>query len=236
MLIGELPIDELARRLRGAGIYLDTGAVTTHVRFEGRRLIEEFADIYCHYSIGDPRGIADGHVSVAPTGLWRRFIRPQVQAYTDGWTPFEPHQARLAFPLMESTLNWCVAMSDIRHLILHAAVVERDGVAVVLPGPSGSGKSTLCAALTLGGWRLLSDEFTIIRSDDGRVMPNPRPISLKNQSIAVVAGLSADAHVGKSYPGTAKGTIAYMRPPAEAVARAAETARPVRRKRRYQSH
>lgn len=117
-------------------------------------------------------------------------------------------------------------MSDTPHLILHAAVVERNDLAIVIPGPSGSGKSTLSAALTLRGWRLLSDEFTIVRSDDGRVVPNPRPVSLKNRSIDLVAGLSSEAHVGKSYEGTLKGTIAYLRPPADSVARVTETARP----------
>lgn len=226
MLIGELSSHELARRLRGTGIYLGTGAITTHVRLDDPRLIEEFAQTYGHYSSGEPQAIADARVRVAPTSPWRRYFRRQIQAYVNDWTPFEPHAARLAFPLMESGLNWCVAMSDTRHLILHAAVVERDGIAVVLPGPSGSGKSTLCAALTLHGWRLLSDEFTIINADDGRVMPNPRPISLKNRSIALVTALSAQARVGPSYPGTAKGTVAYMRPPDESVERAYETARP----------
>ncbi len=226
MLIGKLPIDELARRLCGSGIYLDSGAITTHLRLDNARLVEDFADIYCHYFIDDSPRIADGRVRLVPTAPWRRIIRPQVQAYLDGWPPFEPHPTRLAFPLMESTLNWCVAMSDTRHLILHAAVVERNDIAVVIPGPSGSGKSTLCAALILRGWRLLSDEFTIIRPDDGRVMPNPRPISLKNRSIELVAGLSADAHVGRAYEGTFKGTLAYLRPPVDAIERATESARP----------
>ena len=226
MLIGELPRGELARRLCGAGIFLDTGAFTTHLRLHSARLVDEFADLYCHYSIDDLPRITDGHIRVAPSAPWRRFIRPKFQAYLNGSIPFEPHPARLAFPLLESTLNWCAAMSDTPHLILHAAVVERNDVAIVIPGPSGSGKSTLCAALTLRGWRLLSDEFAIIRSDDGRVVPNPRPVSLKNRSIDLVAGLSPDAHVGKSYEGTLKGTIAFLRPPADSVARVMETARP----------
>ena len=46
-------------------------------------------------------------------------------------------------------------MNDL--LLLHAGV-ERDGLALICP-PSWSGKSTLTAALSLRGWRLLSDEF-----------------------------------------------------------------------------
>ena len=55
-------------------------------------------------------------------------------------------------------------------LLVHAAVLERDGRAVVMPGPSGVGKSTLCAALVARGWRLLSDEVAMIRTA-GRSAP-----------------------------------------------------------------
>ena len=70
---------------------------------------------------------------------------------------------------------------------MHAAVFERDSSAVVLPGPSGVGKSTLCAALVARGWRLLSDEVAMIRPQDGLLQPYPRPISLKNESIEMIA-------------------------------------------------
>jgi predicted ATPase len=46
--------------------------------------------------------------------------------------------------------------------MLHAAVVEKNGKALILPALPGSGKSTLSAALAMNGWRFLSDEFTMI--------------------------------------------------------------------------
>lgn len=59
------------------------------------------------------------------------------------------------FALLQWGMNWCIAGHARHYLVLHAAVLERDGGAVVLPGDSGAGKSTLTAALMLAGRRLL---------------------------------------------------------------------------------
>ena len=64
--------------------------------------------------------------------------------------------------MLEWGLNWCVAGHAHQYLMLHAAALERNGRAVILPGDPGAGKSTLTAALMLSGWRLLSDEITLV--------------------------------------------------------------------------
>ena len=96
---------------------------------------------------------------------------------------FNPLPAEQAFPLLEWGLNWCVATQCHQYLILHAAVLERGGRALIMPAPPGSGKSTLCAALVARGWRLFSDELALIEIGGGQIVPLPRPISLKNESI-----------------------------------------------------
>ena len=54
-------------------------------------------------------------------------------------------------------------------------------------GLPGSGKSTLAAGLVYrGGWRLLSDELALLSLGDGAVSALPKPISLKNESIAIM--------------------------------------------------
>jgi HprK-related kinase A len=109
-------------------------------------------------------------------------------------------------------------------MFLHAAVLERDGRALILPAPSSSGKSTLCAALAWRGWRLFSDEMAVFSFEDGRLRPNPRPVSLKNNAVDVIAAFEPKAHMSRIYRGTPKGDIGFMRPPPDAVARAQEFA------------
>jgi HprK-related kinase A len=144
----------------------------------------------------------------------------------DGRIPFKPLPLDHAFPFFEWGLNWCIAKYLNQYLILHGAVVEQGGCAVIVPGPPGSGKSTLCAALVNHGWRLLSDELALIRPMGRRLVPVPRPISLKNESIEVIRAFAPAAVIGPAAHDTAKGTVAHMRPPSESIARSGETASP----------
>ena len=153
-------------------------------------------------------------------------LRRQIQAYLDGYLRYRAAPAHLGLPMLESGLNWLVWTSTARFLLVHAAVVERGGRAVVMPGPSGVGKSTLCAALVARGWRLLSDEVAMIRPQDGLLQPYPRPISLKNELIEMIARMMPDAHFSRRFDGTTKGTVAFMRAPPQAIARADVAARP----------
>ena len=100
-------------------------------------------------------------------------------------------------------MNWCISAHAHQFLILHAAVLERGGVALIMPAPPGSGKSTLCAALALSGWRLLSDELALIDPGSGRVWPLCRPVSLKNRSIEVIRHFAPEAVFGPVAEGTA---------------------------------
>ena len=110
-------------------------------------------------------------------------------------------------------MNWCVSQQINTHLIIHAAVIEKNGFAAIMPAPPGSGKSTLTASLVQEGWRLLSDELTLIRVDNYQVSPFPRPISLKNQSINVIKQRYPDVVFGIESTDTSKGTVVHIRPP-----------------------
>jgi len=131
-----------------------------------------------------------------------------------------------AYPMLEWGLNWCVSMHAHHYLIIHAAVVEKQGLAAILPAPPGSGKSTLTAVLVLSGWRLLSDELTLIDRRTGLLHALPRPVSLKNQSIDVIREFSPEAFINRVSHDTAKGSVAHMRPPRDSVLRQHEPARP----------
>lgn len=59
--------------------------------------------------------------------------------------------------------------------LFHAALAERDGVAVLLAGPSGTGKSTASLRLTFP-WHSLSDDATlVVRDANGRYWAHPWP-------------------------------------------------------------
>ncbi len=109
-------------------------------------------------------------------------------------------------------LNWCVAAWQQKYLAIHAAVLEKNGQALIMPAPPGSGKSTLCALLMLNGWRLLTDEMCLIDPDSGIIHPYVRPLSLKNQSIDVIKHYHPQCRIFHRTKDTEKGTVAYLRP------------------------
>lgn len=226
MKLGDFGPDELYRRVRRNGVWFRTGPFVVHLRSPLRDVVEAVRFCYAEYPIAEEDGFADFHVELAqPQGL-RRWYRPQALFKVDGVLPFVPHPLRLAPPIMEWGLNWCIAAYVHQYLTIHAAVVERNGLAAILVGQPGAGKSTLCAGLVLRGWRLLSDEICMIRPADGQLIPLARPVSLKNQSIDVIGRFSENAELGRSFSDTVKGTVAHMRAPLQSVRRSSEPATP----------
>lgn len=226
LTVAQLPAGQLTARLAGAGLYLQTGAFVTRLQSTIPSVVRGVGLMYADYPLGPEDGYADFHLRMVRPANWRRWLRPQVQLLADGLAPFKPLPLAQAYPMFEWGLNWCISNRAHSYLVLHAAVVEKHGRAVILPAPPGSGKSTLCAALVHHGWRLLSDELTMVRLDDGRIDPMPRPISLKNGSIALMRSALPAAQFSPPVHDTSKGTVAHLRAPADSVARLAEPARP----------
>lgn len=54
--------------------------------------------------------------------------------------------------------------------MLHATTVTRNGRAVIIVGPSGSGKSDLALRLLDRGFNLVSDDQTMVRKANGRLI------------------------------------------------------------------
>jgi hypothetical protein len=225
VLIGDIPREALEKRLRGVGLHVNSGAFTTELRIELPWLVDEFAQMYARYPVEDPPGIDDATIEIVAPSWWHRHFQRQAMAKA-GSVLFDPVRADHAFTLLESVLNWAAAGCEVSPLVIHSAVVERDGRALIMPAPSGSGKSTLSAALAWRGWRLLSDEMAVFCFEDGQVRPNPRPVSLKNQAIDLMAAFEPRARFSRTYRGTPKGDIAYMEPPPGAIERAGEMAVP----------
>lgn len=173
----------------------------------------------------DPE-FADFHVELRSPKNLRRWMRRQAEFLIDGESPFEPLPRDQAAAMLEWGMNWAIASSCHQWLTIHAASLERDGQLVILPAPPGSGKSTLCAGLALRGWRLLSDELTLIELDSLKAHALARSINLKNQSIDVIRRFEPSALWSPETYDTAKGRVTHLVPPVSSVDRMLETAQP----------
>jgi HprK-related kinase A len=225
LIVGSLAPPELRTRLRSSGLRVHLGPIAVAIRSPFRSVMQAIAMHYAAHPVVGDDDFVDFHVTVDSTGV-RRLVKPQAVFRVETHQPFKPLGADQAFPLLEWGLNWCVSAFCHQFVIVHAAVVERDGRAVILPAPPGSGKSTLCAALVARGFRLFSDEVALIDVETGRLVPIPRPISLKNAAIATIAGFWPDAKIGPAVANTLKGTVAHVSAPRESVLAATRDAAP----------
>lgn len=213
---------QLGRQLSRGGLRLAIGPFNVALVSRIPNVVSGVAQLYDQFELVDGDAFIDFRTALSTPTIFRRFFRPQVNFFYDGQFPFKPLPKDQAFAMFEWGLNWCVANTAHQFLIIHAAVVEKGGVACVLPGTPGSGKSTLCAGLVSRGWRLLSDEMAMISIESGDVVPIPRPISLKNESIEIIEKYSPQVTIGNVAYDTAKGTVAHMRPPNTSVERQGE--------------
>jgi HprK-related kinase A len=189
-------------------------AVARHISF-----------FYASYGKCQQDSFVDFDVQVLPGNGLRRWWRPQARFLLDDVESFFPLPMEQAAPMLEWGLNWCLASRPLGYLVMHAGTLARAGNALMMPGSPGAGKSTLSASLCLlEDWQLFSDELAILDPASGMLRPHPRPISLKNDSIRLVAEFS-QARLGAVYTDTHKGTISHARCPDRSIADANESAR-----------
>ena len=228
MLLGDLTLGQLSNCLRANGLRLQTGPFVFRIRSPLPKVAESLHLLYDAFPLAEPDAFADFDVRIRIFSGLRRILRPQSTFDLDGIEPFKPLPGKQAFALLEWGMNWCIYSHAHRFLMVHGAVLEKNGRAILLPAPSGSGKSTLCAALMCRGWRLLSDELTLIDPETAEIHPLCRPVSLKNRSIDVMRAFAPDALITTPIPDTSKGTVAHMRPSAASFAAIQDPALPWR--------
>ena len=71
--------------------------------------------------------------------------------------------------------------------IIHGAAVARDGTGWAIPAACGSGKTTLTAYLLARGYDYLADDHVALSAPDGRIVPWPLPMSIKEGSWDVLS-------------------------------------------------
>lgn len=226
MKLFQLPRRDLRRKLAGPGVWIRTGPFSFKVQSSIPSVAQGLAELYGQFEVrSEHETSANFHVVVNSRINLRRWPRRQAEFSLNGVQPFQPLPHDQAFSMLECGLNWGISTQTQQYLILPAAVVEKNGLAAILIAPMGAGKSTLTAALVLSGWRLLSDEFTLINRNNGLIQPIPRPIILKNESIPIIREFSKDAFINRISYDSFKNTVAHMRPPSESVRRQHESAR-----------
>ena len=214
--IGDLSISELHSAL-ATGLRYKIGPFVVDLKNSADNIVPLLHQLYFDSELASNESIADFHIKIfRPTGP-RRWIRPKVNFSADGSLPFDPFPLKNAFPMLEWGINWSVAMHAHQYLMLHAGIVEKNGKALIFPAWPGSGKSTLSAALMYNGWRLLSDEFGLVRPGTTEFTPIPRCIPLKNESIEVIRRFCPNAILGPTFPKTRKGDVAHAKPTTESL-------------------
>ena len=217
---GSLTSGDFESRLRGSGLKLKIGPFHASIRAQASALTAPLAKLYRDYPLVAGDGPFSFHVELREVHkLWPR-RRRLVRFIVDGVSPHEDMPAEQALAVLEWGMNLVIAMRFHGFLMLHSAVVERNGRAMLLPASPGHGKTTLCAALVHRGWRLLSDEFWLVRPRDLRLVPVPRPMPLKNESIEVIRSFATAAEFGPVILGTRKGDVAHVKPPRDSIDRA----------------
>lgn len=226
-MLGSAPLDASQfQDLVKTRVNLRLGPFSVGLTIRDPEVARDFFAIYGDYQFEPGSVLPDFRISLIPHQTLWNWKSKQVKALIGDEARFAPMPRHLGYPMLESAINFCIGTSILRALIIHAAVVERDGRAIVMPGYTGSGKSTLTAALISKGWRLLSDEIAIIDLNDGSLLPYPRAISLKNNAIDLIIDRCPDLTVSRRYEGTLKGTLAFVKAPLSSVQYSDRPARP----------
>ncbi|MDH0863733.1 HprK-related kinase A [Mitsuaria sp. GD03876] len=226
MKLQEVGTEGLRARMRDGGVTLRLSPFTVRVRSDIPHLAADVAAMYRDFELATDEAFVDFHVAVLRSPHWLSRLQGRAEFWFDGQRSFTPLPAAQALAMLEWGINWCIAAHAHQFLLIHAAVLERDGRALLMPAPPGSGKSTLCAALAHRGWRLLSDELGLLDLRTGLVHGMARPINLKNASIPLIRSFAPEAVFSASMPNTSKGTVALVRAPQDAIDARLAPARP----------
>lgn len=226
MLVKQLGYHNFKNAIEFGGISIQIGEFDVKITSKIEKFKENFYKLYGDYFLSSESSIVDFSIFLSSPSFYRRFFRKNAQFYFDNHQPFKPLPIDQTFALFEWGLNWVFATQCHNFLIIHSAVVEKDGKALILPGSPGSGKSTLCAALVCKGWRLLSDEMALVSLGTGLIHPLPRPISLKNESLDIIREYHPTAEFGAVAADTSKGTVGHMQVPETSIRSASQQAKP----------
>lgn len=222
--VGDLSLAALRHRLESEGLGVRVGPFDLRLRTDVRAIVDPLHRLYSDHPLLEGERVYSAHADLRRVWHVGRRVGRRIRFSVDGIAPHEDMPPGQGLAVLEWGINLALAMRFHCFLMLHSAVLERNGRALLMPAMPGDGKTTLCAALMHRGWRLFSDEFGLVRPGGTELTPIPRPLPLKNESIEVLRAFAPEAQLGPLIPGTRKGTISHVKPPAKSVARAEQTA------------
>jgi HprK-related kinase A len=217
LTIGSLSPQSFEDRLSRPGVGIRFGPFDVRLKLRVPGLASTLHTLYRDYPLLEGERVFSCHVELREVRSLRRSVGRRVRFLVDGRQPHADMPIEQGLAVLEWGLNLVIALRFNRFLMLHSAVLERNGGAMLMPAAPGHGKSTLCAALAHRGWRFFSDEFGLLRPGSNRLVPVPRLMPLKNESIAVMRAFAPEAMIGPEIRGTIKGTVAHVRPPKASV-------------------
>lgn len=211
--IRDLALRDLSRQCTQGRLNIDYGAATVRVRSALPDFAKVFSLVYGSFeALPSETELAEYHIRLQGGRGFRALIGRQSRFLIDGVEPFDPFPEMGSLPLFEWGVNWCFGQRANQYVLLHAGALALNDRAVIMAAPPGSGKSTLAAAMMLRGFRLLSDEFGVLRPDTADLVAMLKPVALKNQSVEVIRAFSRKAVIGPLFTGTRKGDVAHLAP------------------------
>lgn len=186
------------------------GPVTVQLSSPHAGILEDYTRLYLpHFATAKPR--ATFRLHVAPRRSRRTARRFYHILSPDGETQIVRRREQV-IPHVEGALNLQIARYFPDDLLLHAAVLERDGVGLLCPGHPGAGKTTLTAALITRGWRYASDEFAMIDPDTLINTPYPKALCIKSGSVAALRDFGTPVECGLGFQRVDKGKVLCLPP------------------------
>lgn len=70
-------------------------------------------------------------------------------------------------------IAFAMLMIEREQISIHGASIDIDGRGILIVGESGAGKSTLTTALRQNGYKLLSDDMSVLSNNSGNILINP---------------------------------------------------------------
>ena len=170
--------------------YYQIGMVAVSLTSDRSEVLDDFHALYGRYQIPPTTVRVAIQVRTARSRSFRRYSR----IYANGEEMFVISRPSSILPHVEWAINAAIARRMPGFIQLHAAVLSRDGIGLILPGTPGQGKTTTAAALLQRGWSYLSDEFAMIDPATGLLHAYPKALCIKAGSFDLLAefGLPID--------------------------------------------